>query len=270
MEENDVSSLVALGLTRYEATAYLALLRRRRASGAEVARLGSLPRQRVYDVLDALVARGLVTVEPGRPSTYSPVAPQDAVSLLLDDHRERLERLEGEAVEAVGRLTPAYTAGRAASDPLAYIEVLREPAAIGRRFAELEAAAQQEILVFTKAPYAVEPAENVEGLALLERGIKARSVYEAAVYDEPERVAAIRHFIDRGEEARVVDDLPLKLVVIDERVSLFEMEDPVAGAPGLTIMIVEHAALARLLRLAFEAVWAAARPFAATATPARA
>jgi hypothetical protein len=65
----------------------------------------------------------------------------------------------------------------------------------------------------------------------------------------------VRVFVAAGEQARVVDELPLKLVVIDARVSLFTMEDPVSGVPGLTIMIVEHVALARLLKLAFEHVW---------------
>jgi hypothetical protein len=39
------------------------------------------------------------------------------------------------------------------------------------------------------------------------------------------------------------------------------MEDPVAGTPALTIMIVEHPALARLLKIAFEAVWDGGSPF---------
>ncbi len=71
----------------------------------------------------------------------------------------------------------------------------------------------------------------------------------------------IREFIAAGEQARVVDELPLKLVVIDERVAMFTMEDPVAGDPELTIMIVEHPALASLLKIAFEAVWAGGTPF---------
>ena len=36
---------------------------------------------------------------------------------------------------------------------------------------------------------------------------------------------------------------------------MFTMEDPVAGGDGLTIMVVEHPALARLLKLAFERMW---------------
>jgi HTH-type transcriptional regulator, sugar sensing transcriptional regulator len=187
--------------------------------------------------------------------------PDDALDRLLDQHRARLGQLERDVADTIARLTPAYRDGRGADDPLDFIEVLREPAAIAKRFAELEASVQREILVFTKPPYAVEPAENVEGLKVLERNIEARSVYERSIYDHPAHVTAIRDFIAAGEQARVVDRLPLKLVVIDERVAMFTLEDPVAGEPALTIMIVEHPALARLLKLAFESVWAAGAPF---------
>jgi sugar-specific transcriptional regulator TrmB len=261
MDGFDVGALVDLGLTRYEANAYLALTRRERATGAEAARLAGVPRQRIYDVLDNLVARGVASVEPGRPARYAAIAPDEAVEVLLAAHRTRLEQLERDAAEAVKRLTPAFRAGRDENDPLSYIEVLREPAAIGKRFAELEASVEREILVFTKPPYAVEPADNVAGLQLLARGIEARSVYERSLYDDEAQVDAVRQFVAAGEQARVVDELPLKLVLIDERLALFTMEDPVAGTPGLTVMIVEHPALARVLKLAFERAWDSGKAF---------
>lgn len=255
MDQPDVTALVDLGLTGYEASAYVALTRRGRATGAEVARLAGLPRQRIYDVLDGLVGRGFASVEPGRPARYTAVSPRDAIAALLTTHRSSLERLEREASETIALLTPTYRDGRDHDDPLNYVEVLREPAAIAARFAELEAGAEREILVFTKPPYAVEPSENVAGLQLLERGVVARSLYERSVYDDPAVVDAVRAFVDAGEQARVVDELPLKLVLIDGRVALFTMEGPVAGASDLTIMIVEHPSFARLLALAFEQAW---------------
>jgi HTH-type transcriptional regulator, sugar sensing transcriptional regulator len=257
----DAAPLVALGLTGYEASAYVALTRRDRATGAEVARLAGLPRQRIYDVLDGLVERGFATVEPGRPARYGAVAPEAAVAALLAARRSEVERLEHEAALAVALLTPAYREGRSTSDPLSYIEVLREPGAIAKRFTELQASATREILVFTKPPYAVEPAENVAGLELMQRGVVARSVYERSVYEDAAVIDAVRSFVNAGEQARVVDELPLKLVLIDERVALFTMEDPIAGPTNLTIMIVEHPALARLLTLAFERVWERAEDF---------
>jgi HTH-type transcriptional regulator, sugar sensing transcriptional regulator len=261
VDDRDAHHLLELGLTGYEASAYVALIRRGRATAAEVAGIAKLPRQRIYDVLDALVAQNLATVEHGRPARYAAAPPADALGRLLEQRRAGLAQLERDVSDTVARLTPAYRDGRGADDPLNFIEVLREPAPIAKRFAELESSVQREILVFTKPPYAVEPAENVEGLELLERKIEARSVYERSIYDQPAHVAAIRDFIAAGEQARVVDELPLKLVLIDERVAMFTLEAPLAGEPALTIMIVEHPALARLLKVAFEGVWAGGSPF---------
>jgi sugar-specific transcriptional regulator TrmB len=257
----EATALQNLGLNGYETSAYVALTRRGRATGAEVARLAGLPRQRIYDVLDGLVGRGLATVEPSRPAYYTAVAPNHAIGMLVEAHRAALAELERDAARAVALLTPAYREGRSENDPLTYIEVLREPAAIAKRFGELQAGAQKELLIFTKPPYAVPPAENVEGLELLSRGVVARSVYERSVYDDTAVVEAVRRFVETGEQARVVDHLPLKLVVIDERVALFTMEDPVAGAKDLTIMIVEHPGFAGLLKLAFEHAWEAGDEF---------
>ena len=83
----------------------------------------------------------------------------------------------------------------------------------------------------------------------------ARSVYELDVLDDAVIAAGIKRFIDAGEEARFVDHVPLKLVIIDEATVMFGMQDPVAGAEDLTIMVVEHPALAQTLKLAFNRVW---------------
>src|SRR5882724_7007804 len=112
MDDLNTAPLVDLGLTGYEASAYLALTRRSRATGAEVARLAALPRQRIYDVLDGLVGRGLASVEPGRPARYTALSPDEAVGALIAARRSELAQLEQEAAEAIARLTPAYRAGR--------------------------------------------------------------------------------------------------------------------------------------------------------------
>jgi HTH-type transcriptional regulator, sugar sensing transcriptional regulator len=256
-----VDELTRLGLTTYEARAYVALLGRGSFTAAQVARQSSVPRQRIYDVLASLVERGLSTSRPGRVVHYAAVAPDQALERLLDAHRRQLQEMELSAAETISELSPAFEAGRRQTDPLDYIEVLRDAGAIGERFAELQASVQREILVFTKPPYAIPPQENVEGLKLTGRHV-ARSVYELSVLDgDPEVVEGIRRFIESGEEARFVESLPLKLVIIDESIVMFGMQDPVAsegrdGGSDLTIMVVEHPSLATVLKDAFEATWA--------------
>ena len=70
-----VEQLTRLGLTSYEAKAYLALLRRDSSTAAQAARLANVPRQRIYDVLATLVEKGLASQRPGPPTKYSAVAP---------------------------------------------------------------------------------------------------------------------------------------------------------------------------------------------------
>jgi sugar-specific transcriptional regulator TrmB len=266
MDDSLADSLARLGLTGYEARAYLALTRRGAVTGAELARLAGLPRQRIYDVLEGLVEGGFATMRAGRPLRYSAVPPGEAVERLVEERRRELAEAERLASETAERLTAAYEAGRDHTDPLGFIEVLREPGAIASRFAELEAAAQSEILVFTKPPYATPPAENVEGLKLLERG-SARSVYERSLFEHPDAVAAVEQFVRAGEQARVVEELPMKLAIIDERIAMFSLKDPVAGGDELTILVVEHPALAALLKTAFEVIWDAADDFSVAPTP---
>jgi sugar-specific transcriptional regulator TrmB len=253
VEELRIERLTRLGLTSYEARAYVALLRRDSMTAAETARLAGLPRQRVYDVLSSLVEKGLASTRPGRAAKYAATAPEQALARLLSVHRQQLADLERDTI-VIDELTPAYLAGQEHTDPLEYIEVLRDRKAINERFAELEAGIKSEILVFTKPPYATPIQEDTEGLEVV-RSHRARSVYEYSAFDDPAFAEGVRRFIDAGEEARFVPSLPLKLVILDEQIVMFGIEDPVAGRAALTMIVVEHPSLAKLLKIAFDAVW---------------
>lgn len=250
-----VSQLVRLGLNGYEARAYIALTGRDSFTAAQVARVSGLPRQRIYDVLGSLVQKGLAAARPGSVVKYAATEPSLALELLMATRREELHSLEQGAAATVRALTAAFNAGREQTDPLEYIEVLRDPGAITARFDELQSSIKREILVFTKPPYARPPQENVEGLAVV-RTHQARSIYEFSVFEDPAVAEGVRRFIEQGEQARFVRDLPLKLVIIDETTVMFGMQDPIAaGTTELTMMVVEHPSLAQVLKTAFDAYW---------------
>jgi sugar-specific transcriptional regulator TrmB len=249
-----VTQLTRLGLTSYEAKAYLTLIRRDSFTAAQVARQSGLPRQRIYDVLGSLVQKGLAAARPGTVVKYAATPPELAIELLLASHRDQLAQMERDAQLMVTDLKPAFEAGQEHTDPLEYIEVLRDKRAINERFAELQAAVKREILVFTKPPYATPPQENVEGLEVIQAH-EARSLYEFSVFDDPAVARGVQRFVEAGEQARFVPSLPLKLVIIDETIVMFGMEDPVAGSSELTIVVVEHQSLAKVLKTAFNSVW---------------
>ena len=249
-----VDRLTRLGLTQYEAKAYLGLIRRGSSTAAEVARIAGVPRQRIYDVLASLVERGLASTRPGKVVNYVASPPNTAIERLVSDHKRVVDELERDATAMIDQLAPAFKEGQGVTDPLDYIEVLRDRRAINERFAELQEEIKDEILVFTKPPYATPPQEEEKGLEVT-ASHTARSVYELSVFDDPETAEGVRRFIEAGEEGRFVEQLPLKLVIIDERYVMFGMEDPVAGGLDLTMVVVEHKALAATLKGAFETIW---------------
>ena len=249
-----LDELVQLGLTSYEAKTYVALLRRESSTAAQAARLAKVPRQRVYDVLASLVDKGLAVSRPGPVVKYVAEAPEHALDRLVAARREQLEVLEQHTASLIEMLSPAFNAGREQDSSLEYIEVLRDRRAINERFNEVLAGIKEEILVFTKPPYATPPQEQHVGLEVTPK-IDARSLYEYAVFEDPDAVAGVRRFIEMGEKARVVRELPLKLAIIDECIVMFGMDDPVAGSTEQTMMVVEHPSLAGVLKIAFTALW---------------
>src|SRR3954471_10774439 len=111
MEQDLVAQLIRLGLTTYEAKAYVALIRRDSFTAAQVSRQAGLPRQRIYDVLGSLVEKGLASSRPGSVVKYAAVAPDLAVERLVAEHRRQLDDLERSAARAIKDLQPAYKSG---------------------------------------------------------------------------------------------------------------------------------------------------------------
>jgi len=122
VDETRVQQLVTLGLSQYEACAYLALLGYDESSAVEVADRAGVPRQRVYDVLASLRERGLVVTKDGRPLRHTAREPGVALSALLEARR-RQQQAENERlaalVEAIlAELAPAAN-GRSERHPTA-------------------------------------------------------------------------------------------------------------------------------------------------------
>jgi hypothetical protein len=260
-----VHGLVQLGMTRYEAKAYLTLIQRESYAASELANEASIPRQRIYDVLNSLVSRGLARDWPGPVTRYAATDPEAAVERLLAVQRQALAGLEAHSVGLAGHLRDTWAAGRQETAPLDYVEVLRDPGMVGARFRDLQREAEHSLLTFAKPPY-TNPS-NRAGLEATRRivgnGGDVRCIYEPSILDSPEAVAETLEFINAGEGARVADEVPMKLCLADGCRALFSLTDPIAGALTATNILVEHPALASSLHCAFESIWAKGEPFEA-------
>jgi predicted transcriptional regulator len=257
-----VVDLCALGLTQYEAKVYLALMQRRFYTAAEVARVSTVPRQRIYDVLSSLFERGLVRIRQGGSMQYTAIDPQQAMDRLMGERRAALEGLERTTTELLAALTPTWSDGQAEADPLNFIEVLRDPHMVAERVTELQRGAQQRLWLMARPPHLT--GTGTDQLATTARlraaGGDVRCIYEAATLADAETRPAIDERVAAGEEARALPGLPAGLCIVDDASALISLRDPVAGADSSTTVLVEHSEMAQVLTMAFESVWARAEP----------
>jgi sugar-specific transcriptional regulator TrmB len=74
-----VDLLQRVGLNKYEAEAYAALLQHGPLTGYELGKRSGVPLSRSYEILERLTAKGLALVQPGDPPRYAAEAPAQLV-----------------------------------------------------------------------------------------------------------------------------------------------------------------------------------------------
>ena len=95
-----VAYLRSLGLTKYEALVYIALLHVNGATASEIHGISGVPRASVYPVLDQLVHKELVTVSQSSPKRFAALPPHEGIGNLLSC----IERDAARAEEALAEI----------------------------------------------------------------------------------------------------------------------------------------------------------------------
>ena len=91
--------LEKLGLTEYEAKTLNTLFKLKEAEAPTISRTAQVPKTRVYDVLEKLIARELIIELKGRPKLYRAIDPKKAIDLLILNKKGQLDELEEEATQ---------------------------------------------------------------------------------------------------------------------------------------------------------------------------
>ncbi len=94
-----------LGLTDYEARAYLGLLREGPLTGYAVAKASGIPTSKSYEAVDGLARKGGATLLPGDPPRHAAVPPDALLSQARQKHAQALEQL-GDTLAQAARPTP--------------------------------------------------------------------------------------------------------------------------------------------------------------------
>jgi sugar-specific transcriptional regulator TrmB len=78
-----MEALKSVGLTKYEALVYIALLRVEGATATEIHEISGVPRASVYPVLDRLIQKNLVIVSHSTPKRFRATPPEEGIDNLL-------------------------------------------------------------------------------------------------------------------------------------------------------------------------------------------
>jgi predicted transcriptional regulator len=136
--EEAVDTLRTFELTEYEAKSFVALMRLREGTAKEVSDVADVPRARIYDSMDTLQDRGLVSVQESKPRRFRAVSPREAVDLVERECQDRLDRL-GTVLPRLGSPEQSSSAGD--------VWTMEGEAAVAERLATLIGTADEEVLL---------------------------------------------------------------------------------------------------------------------------
>jgi sugar-specific transcriptional regulator TrmB len=206
MDEN-ISVLKGLGLTMYEAQAYLTLTSLISSTASEVAEKSGIPRSKIYDVLKGLTKKNFIDVEDGRPLTYNVKSPVEVLG------REK-EKINSQIDDTITRLTNIYENG-----------MTQVQAPIWRIYG-VEKIINQEVEIITRSKTSLNMRIGFlfegEGEALIKafkkrRNLKVNILASPTCYIANKEINIIQMFKDAGINIQKADIPFVKVLISDSK-----------------------------------------------------
>lgn len=244
--------LDVIGLTPAEEELYRCLLQLTTARIDELVRRLRRPREQVVADVEALRAKGLVQPTDADPDApLRPNAPDVALGATLLRRQEDLEA----ARRRITQLAEEYRSGLRRHHVDHLVEVITGTRVLRDRLRDLQNSARTEVLWFCRAnPLAMAGPENLEEFDALARGVSYRAIYERELLLEPGALADLAKGVGAGEQARVLDRLPVRLAIVDARTAICPLVPDRDGGEPSAAVIGRSQLLDALLAL-FESHW---------------
>lgn len=243
----------ALGVTALQQTLYTTLLYNPGSTLGELAKLSGVSRPWLAGLLLDLEDLGMVRADGAADPGYHPYPPDAVVETLIRKRETEFIRVRIEAQ----RLTGDLLAAEQRAHPERLVEIVDGLDAVVRRYEQVQRGAVRQVKVIDKPPYAVDPARpNEIERERLARGVDYRAIYTPEALAIPERLAMARQDSGMGERARVLENPPAKLVIVDDEMALIPLR---GDEPGITALIRPSTLLDILIGV-FNTCWEQASP----------
>ncbi len=261
--ENAIAKMKELGISEGEAKVFAALLECGQLSALEIHKKTSVPRSKVYEITQKMVLRGMcIEKSVGSKKRYQAVEPDRAFKHVINQYEHEFDERKKLATQLAKILVPLYRDSIKSIAGAEYVEIIRDLQSIHERYVDLVRMAKREIISFVKPPYSTQrhrdklgEQENAEFEAL-KKGVIVRTLYEIPGLSEFEiDYDHIHRCVQAGERARVIEKLPIKMYVFDGHYVLMALANIHTTTSPLTMLVVEHPALAQASQILFNHLW---------------
>ena len=244
-----VDRLRKVGLSRYEASIYTGLLLDAKAKISEISKRTGVPQPKAYQALDSLVDKGFCLVGPDVVNRYRALPPEVAIAGFI----EGLHDAERHATGLVTELTDLQQQGEGQDLWAPPFEIVKGSRQVNMIVLERIECAKETIRFFAKAP-ALPSADVREALVrAFERGVTMRCVYEEPYLAQDEVKDDVLGMRELGVEDRIVDELPTKMVLFDERSAMNSISTQ--RGEGFMALVLRHHGMVQHMLASFELQW---------------
>jgi sugar-specific transcriptional regulator TrmB len=251
-----IEKLQYLDIPRREGEVYLALLHKKEFTAPEISKITSVSRTKSYEILQNLVKKGLCSESfRNGMKVFSCTDPK----IVIENIKSEYEKRKSVADELQVTLNELFVKSENIESPLDYIEVLTDNEQIREKWLTIQKNTKKELIYFTKPPYVSDLDDNVENESdIIEKQVKVKSIYEYKDASQEEidcLIKTIEKYLKVGEEARILEELPMKLLVSDDNISMFTLCDRISMKTSMTSILVNHPSFTKAMREVFSSYW---------------
>lgn len=237
-----IDELRRLGLNRYEAAVYTALVRLGLSTSTKVSVESNVPYGRIYTVLQSLEKKGFVKIFGGRPKRFMAIEPRIIMNKVLDEKRKALEQNKREAGKIIRELETV--AKSETESPLEAIRIIEGRKSYLNFSVKLHENAKKEWRSIHGLPFYKPHLEAYKKMT--ERGVNAR------ILTRTSDAAKLDVWKKTGAHIRRIS-VAARFTVIDRKEVVLRISDP--EVKGWVAIWIKSPALAATLADHFDKLW---------------
>lgn len=258
-----MDALKGIGLNLYERRLWIALLARGTSTAGELSEIASVPRSRVYDVLQGLADKGFVVVQTAKPIRYVAIAPEEALERVKkkmeEDFRGVQERIDDLKESPVMReMSELFTQGMKVVLPEEMTGSLKGKYSIYQQLDTVIRDANKNISIVTTPEGLNELfGNNLEAL----KKAKERGVHIKIATSGTEKASEAIKELNSVADLRIINDkeLPIegRFTVVDSKQLIFSLTDSKAvhSTQDMAVWSKSEHAAGDVLEPIFKMIW---------------